>query len=103
MSHSWVPPFFDNRSGSLRTIIRNIDATVKDIKLGKHNHAMFENMGANTVFVSPNTNTDNAIAWIEAGGNKVLDDYTDETVYLVCASGSTTTVRITVWWGEGSK
>jgi len=99
-SGSRVPFFLSNKLGTLRVFIRNINDVVKEIKMGVHNHAMFENIGANPVFVSPSTNANDATQWIEAGGWKVLDDFDDENIYLVCGAALTTQIRITLWKGK---
>lgn len=92
-----TPEFFSTKTGTLGVIIRNITDVVREINMGQHRHAMFENIGANPVFVSPNQNASNAVQWLEPNGNKVLDDYSDQKVYLVCGAGLTTQIRITAW------
>ena len=95
-----VPFFSGNKLGTLRVFIRTIDDVVKEIKMGIHNHAMFENIGANPVFISPSTNAADTTQWIEAGGWKVLDDFDDESIYLVCGAALTTQIRVSLWKGK---
>lgn len=85
-----------NHAGNMRIMNETVTDVVQGKSMGKHEHAMFENIGVNEIFVSPDRNAA-PLAWLGSGDSKTLDGYSDRFIYLSCAAGLTSQIRITVW------
>jgi hypothetical protein len=88
---------FSTTTNGTRAFIVDLLQEIKTIPLGSHSHAIIENLGTLPTSTVELCQSGQRVAWIEAGKEKLLDGHTDTTIFLACATGFGTAVRITLW------